>query len=342
MIHLFSKITHGLLIFLTFIGMTGTVVSACQISYFFICWLALPLLLLLHIFLLFFWKKNNLWFNRISVLLLIMNTFIFTPNLKNKISNQSQNNEKIIRLLSFNIDDFRSVLKDGTFKNGIDKTRLEDFSKEIGQVDILCAQEVSFAKNIIEAFHLPNAFGLRGRGNSLFTRFPIIEKGEVNFSKNTGNGALWADLQLPDSTLLRVYSVHLQSYKIAPIIADLKKGKLWKAPALIQQVGASVCERQSQAEMLLADAKNSPHPTIIAGDFNSLPQSALADLFQTNFSDFFVEMETGWGRTYVDGLPYFRLDYIFYDEQVQPLKYEKFEVEISDHYPILGEFVIEN
>jgi exonuclease III len=291
---------------------------------------------------LFFWKKNNSWLNRTSVLLLIISTLIFAPNLKNKIPNQSKNNEKPIRLLSFNINDFRSILKDGTFKNGIKEISLANFSKEIGQVDILCGQEVSYAKNIMETLRLPNAFGLRGRGNSLYTRFPIIEKGEVNFSKKTGNGALWADLQLPDSTLLRVYSVHLQSYQITPILTDLKKGNLWKIPTLIRKIGHSVCKRQAQAEKLLAHAKDSPHPTIIAGDFNSLPQSALIDLFQNDFEDFFKEMENGWGQTYRSGLPYFRLDYIFYNKQIQPLKYKKIKMDISDHYPILGEFIIEN
>ena len=219
---------------------------------------------------------------------------------------------------------------------------MEAFSKQIGQVDILCAQEVSFAKNLIDALNLPNAFGIGGRGNSIYARLPILKKGELDFSKNTGNGALWADFQLSDSTILRVYSVHLQSYKLAPILANLKQGKIWKIFALMQQIGASVCQRQSQAEILLEHAKNSPHPTIIAGDFNSLPQSALIDLFQNDFSDFFKEMETGWGQTYANGLPYFRLDYIFCNNKIQPLKYEKIEVGISDHYPILGDFSIKN
>ena len=339
---MFLKIGHIFLIIFTLVGMSATVISACPISCFFVCWLALPLLLLLHIFYLFFWKKNNQWLNKISVILLIAGAIIFRPNFKNNAPKSSLNNAHPIRLLSFNIDDFRAILKDGTFKNGIDKAPLEAFSKQIGQIDILCAQEVSFAKNLMETLDLPNIFGVRGRGNSIYTHLPILQKGELNFSKKTGNGALWADLQLPDSTVLRVYSVHLQSYKITPILADLKQGKIWKVFALMQQIGASVCQRQSQAEMLLKHAKNSPHPTIIAGDFNSLPQAALMDLFQNNFTDFFKEMEIGWGQTYASGLPYFRLDYILGNDAVQPIRYEKMESKISDHYPVLGEFVIKN
>ncbi|MFT4759740.1 MAG: endonuclease/exonuclease/phosphatase (EEP) superfamily protein YafD [Paraglaciecola sp.] len=45
-------------------------------------------------------------------------------------------------------------------------------------------------------------------------------------------------------------------------------------------------------------------------------------------------MQTGWGQIYVRGLPHFRLDYIFYSDNIKLLKYEKIEVAISDHYPI--------
>ena len=87
---MFLKIVHIFLIIFTVVGMSATIISACQISYFFICWLALPLLLLLHLFYLFFWKKNNQWLNKISVILLIVGAIIFCSNFKNNVSNQSQ------------------------------------------------------------------------------------------------------------------------------------------------------------------------------------------------------------------------------------------------------------
>lgn len=335
----FLKITHLFLCISTIIGVSATVVSACQLYFFFICWLVLPLLLLVHLIFLIFWKKNNLWLNRISIFLLLIGVFIFSPDFSKEAKNNQHANP--IRLLSYNIDDFRAILKDGTFKNGIDRKPLEDFAKQLGQVDILCAQEVSFANEFVKTFNLPNAFGIGGRGTALFTRFPILNKGELDFPKTTGNAALWADLQLPDSSVLRVYSVHLQSYKITPVIADLKKGKFWKIPTLFQLIGAAVCERQSQAKKLLTHAQQSPYPTIFAGDFNSLPQANLMNLFDDNFQNFFTLFETGWGKTYVNGLPHFRLDYIFCDDKIQPLNYEKIEVGISDHYPVLGEFLIE-
>ena len=59
-----------------------------------------------------------------------------------------------------------------------------------------------------------NGFGL-----AIFSKFPILEKGELKFKKKTQNQVIFADVKM-DNEVVRVYNIHLESMNIIKITSQ--------------------------------------------------------------------------------------------------------------------------
>jgi len=94
-------------------------------------------------------------------------------------------------------------------------------------------------------------------------------------------------------------------------------------------------KRAEQVDSISAHINNCPHPVIVCGDFNDTPVSYAYRKLTRGLKDAFITTGKGLGNTYLGIFPSFRIDYILHSLDFVPLIFEKVNVELSDHYPII-------
>lgn len=172
-------------------------------------------------------------------------------------------------------------------------------------------------------------------GQAIFSKFPIINKGLVEFP-NTYNNAIFVDVVRGEDTL-RIYNVHLQSLKI-DVNHELLNVK--NSGHLFRQVEKTFSLQQEQAKLFLRHKRQSPYKTIVCGDFNNTAYSYVYKEIKHGMKDAFVEAGNGFGRSY--DFPFFpiRIDYVLADTDFDILEFETFDVKLSDHFPIMGKIKV--
>lgn len=170
-------------------------------------------------------------------------------------------------------------------------------------------------------------------GSAIFSKYPIINTHSVDFPEDGNNNAIFVDIVKNEDTL-RIFNVHFQSLNIKPGIDDLQKEDSKK---LFGRIGYGFKLQQKQAEMMMAEVEKSPYKTMILGDFNNTAFSYIYKIVRGDrFKDAFLEVGTGFGKTF--NLNYFplRIDFMMIDEGLKTQTFEVFPVELSDHYPIFS------
>ena len=215
--------------------------------------------------------------------------------------------------------------------------------------DVICLQE----------FYLPNSEGLEGwfrhhfpgyradyyvltgekghAGNVTLSRRPVLYKGKLDFDKST-NLAIHTDIQL-DSTVLRFYNCHFESYNIS--VSGLVKS-LGRKNDVVEDTGRkmrrSITQRPKQVDEVMQDVDNCPVRSVVLGDFNDNPLSYTVYRLSRGRRDTFVRAGKGFGATYRSLWPLLRIDYILYPRDLEAVSYEVPKVKYSDHYPVIATY----
>lgn len=171
-------------------------------------------------------------------------------------------------------------------------------------------------------------------GIAIFSKYRIINQGTIDFP-DTHNNAIYADVVVKNDTI-RVYAVHLESLKIIPDVKELQKENHQK---LMSRVGKSFVKQQEQTKMLTDNFESTSLPKIVCIDMNNTPFSYVASkLLEHNLEDAFIESGSGLGKTFdFDFLP-LRIDAIFNENSIENISFENYDVKLSDHYPIMASF----
>lgn len=165
--------------------------------------------------------------------------------------------------------------------------------------------------------------------HGIFSRHPIVRKRVIDFP-GSSNRAVYVDI-LHGGDTLRVFSVHLQSFKIVPG-RELLESESYEN--LLKRMGRSIRLQNEQAELVREHIEQSPYPTIVTGDFNNTQFSRVYKTMKGGFSDSFREAGSGFGKTFdLFGFP-MRIDYILADDSFEFRAHKNFPIELSDHYPI--------
>jgi len=204
--------------------------------------------------------------------------------------------------------------------------------------DILCVQEHYIGAAELADVYPYEYVKLKGKnaefGSAIFSKYPIINQASLDFPQNGNNNAIYTDIVIDKKDTVRVFNVHFQSLNIKPGINDLQKEDSRK---LLGRIGHGFSLQQEQAEMLLEEVNKSPYKTIIAGDFNNTSFSYIYDLIEQDgrFNDAFLEAGSGFGKSFK--LNYFplRIDFLLIQNNMEITEFKKFEVDYSDHYPVL-------
>ncbi|PIF43898.1 endonuclease/exonuclease/phosphatase (EEP) superfamily protein YafD [Chryseobacterium sp. 52] len=98
-------------------------------------------------------------------------------------------------------------------------------------------------------------------------------------------------------------------------------------------------KHQDQVNIIKREIEKSPYPVILAGDFNSVPNSYEYYHLSEGLQDAFVIAGKGSATSFHDYKFPIRIDYIFTSKTIQPVAYKVDRtVKLSDHYPVIATF----
>ena len=329
------SIKHKIILFLNYIAVVLLLVAfisvyipAGKIPFLALSSLVFPFLVLLNIFFLIYWLVNFKKYFILSLVVLLLNynnlQALFQWSGKHPIE------PKGFSLMSYNVRLFNAY--NWIKKKGID-VDISNYLKDEFP-DILLLQEFKNDPKTDFTQYKYMYKGLKGKkrkaGLAIFSKYKIINQGNLDF-KNTYNNAIWVDMIIKKDTV-RIYNIHLQSYKIVKPESLVEEDKV-KVNNWLQKVFA---RQHLQAEQIRMHMEKSPYPTIVAGDFNNTAFSSPYHVLKENMTDAFVDAGEGFGFTWHYKWVPFRIDFILSDSGFfDVLQYDtKRQIEFSDHYPI--------
>jgi endonuclease/exonuclease/phosphatase family metal-dependent hydrolase len=315
--------------------------------------LAYPYLLLANIVIVITWIALL----RFEALISVVVIAIGFNHLSNyiRIIKPPADNSNTFKLLSYNVREFNFFES----RNGIfSEKKVVEFLKSQSP-DIICLQEFFILGNpdqgvesIIKALggnyfsHVKLLKMKKNRyyGIATFSRYPIINKGEIKHAGSTSL-SIYSDVIIQNDTI-RIFNNYLQSFMlkrmnrsfIEEIASTEEKEPVNKVMGLSKSLKIGFERRSLQAQLVKEYINRSLYPVIVTGDFNDTPVSYTYRKIRKGLNDSFVNSGYGAGFTYKGNYPPNRIDYILYGKNLVNNNFEIIKVRYSDHYPIVAYF----
>ena len=179
-------------------------------------------------------------------------------------------------------------------------------------------------------------------GIATYTRFPIVNKGEI-IHPGSSSMSIYTDILIQNDTF-RIFNNHLQSFRlkrmersfVQELIDSEEKQTMKEIRSLSASLKNGFVLRALQSQVVKDYINKSPYPVIVIGDFNDTPVSYSYRKIRKGLNDSFVKAGYGAGFTYRGNYPPNRIDYILYDSRLVCTNFEIAKVKYSDHYPIIA------
>ncbi len=309
------------------------------------CGLAYPYLLLINFIFFIYWLYRKRWSALLPLLAILFGWGYFSQYFGFSI-NSGEIITKEFKVMSYNVRYFNRYNwnKDPeAAQNMLDVVIEED-------VDIVCFQEFLVRKNegitldvLKKKFSDLPFYYINDKGNlAIFSRYEIVKSEDIKFSKEHSGSCFFSDIKSGSETL-RIYNCHLESNRFSKedydFINNLKKNaeeqNIEGAKGITKRLAHAFKKRSIQADIIRNKLGESPKRHIICGDFNDSPISYSYYKIKGNLIDSFTEKGCGLGSTYIGDFPSFRIDYIFYTNDLECISFKKIKQKFSDHYPII-------
>lgn len=153
---------------------------------------------------------------------------------------------------------------------------------------------------------------------------------------------------------INLYDVHLRSIMLTPTdkalykslakphekdFAGLREEASEVKVRLIDKLKVAFTARTHEAEYIRACLNQLPGPSIVAGDFNDIPDCyAVREIRGKDMKDAFAQAGVGPVITYHDDRFYFRIDHVLFRGPMDCVRMRRLKVPFSDHYPLLATF----
>ncbi len=295
--------------------------------------LLVPALVLVNLLILFYWilRRKLLLLIPLSVLIF---GFFALGSFFNFRFNEAPISKDDLNVMSFNTLGFNKnywIEEDGVADKILSFVAEQD-------PDIVCFQEFDYRhrKRFPQyPYSFINSIFKEERRvqQAIFSKYPIINKGALDFPE-TSNNAIYTDILYKKDTI-RIYNLHLQSFRVVPTKEFISSEPSKK---LIKRVGRSLVKQQEQAELVNDHRIQSPFRSIICGDFNNTQFSNVYKVIKGDMKDTFIERGADYGRTY--NFRYFplRIDFILADKSFEVKAHKNFDEQLSDHFPVMASF----
>lgn len=320
--------------------------------------LAFPILVIINFLFFIYWSiafKPYLFYSLLS--LILSYSLIFDHFQVSSLGKDSKQTESAIKILSFNAKN----LSNTNYNRG-DKAIRDSIMNLINEqkADIICFQE--FQSYPTRGVYSVNDYH-RTLNLGYFVKVPYLEKNThefldllVMYSKYPISNqhsfymdgkcyGFYVDLKI-QSQMFRLFNLHLESnhfskndYEIfSEKEVKLDERKRNQILLLLQKIKKYSVKRSYQARTIRGAIEKSPYPVIIAGDFNDTPSSFTVHHIRQDLTDAFREKGVGYGNTFNGNLPPMRIDFLLFDESIEVQDYSVIKTDLSDHYPIVSHF----
>lgn len=177
---------------------------------------------------------------------------------------------------------------------------------------------------------------------AVFSRYPIKEENLIVYP-DSKNCSLWCDIEINGRTI-RLFNNHLQTTEVSRNKRKLEKELRMDdsqrvehaALELIGGLHENFRKRAAQADILKQLIAASPYPTIVCGDFNSLPSSYVYHTVKGDkLQDGFQTSGHGYMYTFKFFKHLLRIDYILHSPELNSTDYFSPDLTYSDHNPVV-------
>ncbi|RZJ48352.1 MAG: metal-dependent hydrolase [Chryseobacterium sp.] len=287
--------------------------------------LGFPYLIILHLIFTLIWIFKR---KKIAIAFLLL-TFVFYNPVRRWVNftpqqiSQSKKNE--IKVLTYNV-------KYGSAGWPTVKKYITDQN-----ADIILVQEkdtsTALRKDLVK---YPSVI--------LKTRHKILRQRDLFNDQSKGN-SFYADVEI-NGKIIRVVNVYLEPFRLNKNMLGMKdengkKVEENKISILFSRLINTFKTHEDQVIKIRTAVDRSPYPVILAGDFNSVPNSWEYYNLGKNLDDAFVEAGNGSATSFHDYKFPLRIDYIFSSKSIKPISYKvDYSVKLSDHYPVIAEFLL--
>lgn len=329
----------------------NTHISPNSFSFISLLGLAYPILLLIELISLLIWVVFNWKYTIISLLTLLIGVnhlrhFYAVTWFQHELTEP-------FKVLSYNVHIFDLYNLENRERN---RNEIFTFLDE-QNADVLCFQEFFHQENpsfvtkdsmipLLETpyYHERYTHEMTGKkyfGVATFSKYPIVNKGEIPFENDDNNFCIYSDI-VKGSDTIRIYNAHIGSIRFQSDDYDffgdengpIYKGNNKSGRRILERLIVAFEKRAVQAETICASIDQSPYPVVLCGDLNDTPVSYCYRQFHRLLDDAFVESGNGVGQTYIGNMPSNRIDYIFYDESFRSADFVTHQIYHSDHKPI--------
>lgn len=268
-----------------------------------------------------------------------------------------------IKVLSYNVEMFREREKNRSIKN-MTYDIVYDIASLIRdrQPDIVCIQEFAtydyrlgmekcideFCEKIGMKYSCYNSHE-NFAGNVIFSRYPIVD-----IPTETGSDEMFLGVirKIDAGSRGEFYlaNVHMTSYQMTVselnYVTDTKnlvENSDIYGKSIVGKLKNAYIKRTKDSDQLLQRLPADGLPVVVCGDFNDTPLSyTYGRLKRYGLNDGFIQAGHGAGSTYAGKMPLLRIDYVWSNNQVVPMTFERINEKYSDHYPVVMTFNILN
>lgn len=329
--------------------------------------LIFPLLLILVIGFLIFWASFRSRWILVSVITLILgftNIRVFI-GFHFASGFEPEKKEGAIRILTWNVRWFDEQTKSRRDEPSY-RGKMLEFIKE-QNADILCFQEYlepgrkANYSNEKAFYDLKYPYHYRvvdygkrsGRyevGVAIFSKFPIVDSFQLKYPGperlRAAESLIYCDINVRGQ-IIRVFTTHLQSvlfrkkdYQDLQTIKNAEDSIITASKSIVKKLKLGYTIRAYQADLVREHLDESPHPEIICGDFNDVPNSYAYFRIKGDRQDVFVRKGWGVDRTFSHISPTLRIDYILTDKSFKVLQYKRYPLPYSDHFPVVTDLAM--
>lgn len=178
----------------------------------------------------------------------------------------------------------------------------------------------------------------------LKTKHKILRQADLINDQSKGN-SFYADIDV-NGKIVRVINVYLEPFRLNKNMLGMEdeskdRKESNKISDLFSRLFPTFRTHENQVRKIRRAVDNSPYPVILAGDFNSVPNSWEYYNLGKNLDDAFVKAGNGSSTSFHDYKFPLRIDYIFTSKNIIPKSYKvDYSVKLSDHYPVIAEFLL--
>ncbi|MEM8999801.1 MAG: endonuclease/exonuclease/phosphatase family protein [Bacteroidota bacterium] len=308
--------------------------SARYFCFFAFLGLAIPILVVANFTFFVYWlfrRKKQLF---LPLLFLVAAYFLLDPFYKFSSASNEDDREGLT-IMSFNTRNFN--IHGQLDVADVDSLIIDFLNSE--DPDIICLQECHYSmkrSNALQDYNYKYVDYVYGEYSgrviqAIFSKYPILSKQVIEFPESS-NAAIYSDILVHGDTI-RLYNFHLQSFRVIPEIETLKNENSRK---LVGRINQAIKKQQRQSEILKDHIVAGKIPSLVVGDMNNTQFSNIYRNIKGGLQDTYLEKGKGFGKTYsLFRLP-MRIDYIFADPSFEVLSHKNYEVQFSDHYPIMA------